>query len=97
MEIFEAEGLMFSPIQRNLDLLNDPQVLTNNYMVEYDHPVMGRLKIPGYPIHFSGSSPGAYHPPPEVGEHTDLIMRQLSYSKEEIEELKKEGVIRQKK
>ena len=94
MEIFQANGLMFSSVQRNIELFDDPQALLNNYFVDYDHPLIGKLKIPGYPIHFSGSSQGRYSPAPDLGEHTDEIMRQMRYSDKEIEDLKKEEVIR---
>ncbi len=94
LELFQDNGLMFSPVQRNIDVFDDPQALINDYLVDYDHPVMGKLKIPGYPIHFSGNSPGVYNPAPDIGEHTDQVMRQMNYSEEEIEALKKEGIIR---
>jgi crotonobetainyl-CoA:carnitine CoA-transferase CaiB-like acyl-CoA transferase len=31
---------------------------------------------------------------PTLGEHTDLVMQQMGYTDQEIEDLKKEGVIK---
>jgi crotonobetainyl-CoA:carnitine CoA-transferase CaiB-like acyl-CoA transferase len=87
-------GLMFGPIQRTHDVLTDPQALVNNYVVDFEHPLLGRIKIPGYPAHFSASCAKTRSLGPTLGEHTDLVMRQLGYSDQEVEELKKQGIIK---
>lgn len=94
IEIFTAAGLMFSPVQEMKNVLTDPQALANNYIVEFDHPSFGRMKMPGYPIDFSTFSAGIHHRAPEIGEHSEEILGELGYSREEIDLFKKENIIR---
>ena len=75
-------------------MFEDPQALINNYLVDFEHPTYGRLKIPGYLVHFSAARAGTQTKAPALGEHTDLIMRRIGYSVEEIHTLKAEVVIR---
>ncbi|MEW6185640.1 MAG: CoA transferase [Thermodesulfobacteriota bacterium] len=94
MEIFIEKGLMFCPVQRVPEILEDPQALDNGYMVDYDDPGFGRLRIAGYPVHFSGHSAGTRSLAPGLGQHTREVLSELGYSEEEMEEFKKEGVVR---
>ena len=94
LKILEAKGLMFCPAQRSPEVFKDPQALINNYVEDFEHPTYGRLKIPGYPVHFSAARAGTQTKAPALGEHTDVIMRRIGYSEGEIQNLKAEGVIR---
>jgi crotonobetainyl-CoA:carnitine CoA-transferase CaiB-like acyl-CoA transferase len=94
LEILEAKGLMFCPVQDLREVFKDPQALINKYVVNFEHPTYGTLKIPGYPVHFSAARAGTQTKAPALGEHTDLIMRRIGYSEGEIHTLKAEGVIR---
>jgi crotonobetainyl-CoA:carnitine CoA-transferase CaiB-like acyl-CoA transferase len=93
MEIFMPEGLMFGPIQTLPEIPLDPQALVNGYMVPFEHPRLGAITIPGFPIHFSENSAGARRAAPELGEHTAEVLGELGYSAEEIRGLKEEGAI----
>jgi len=52
------------------------------------------VTIPGYPVHFSANRAGTRSFAPTLGEHTDLVMHQIGYTDQKIQELKKEGVIK---
>ncbi|HDI59229.1 MAG TPA: CoA transferase [Desulfobacteraceae bacterium] len=95
MRVFRQHGLMFSPVQRLEEVLNDPQALANGYVVECDHPAHGPIKIPGYPIQFHGHAAGTRRPAPGIGEHTDAILAELGYTADEIARLTADGVARQ--
>jgi len=94
MEIFEQHGLMFTPIQTVKEVLSDPQALVNDYVVEFDHPELGKVKIPGYPAGFSECAAGTRSHAPGIGEHTLAILKEAGYSDEDIEALKEGGVVR---
>jgi formyl-CoA transferase len=94
MELFTACGLMFSPVHRIPDVLNDPQALMNGYVVDFDHPDYGEIQIPGYPSHFSGHRAGTHSRAPSLGEHTRDVLCKAGYSEEDIEMLKSSGVVR---
>ncbi len=94
MEILLKEKLMVSPVQDFNEIRHDPQALVNDYMVDFKDRLFGETKVPGYPVHFSANRAGTRSFAPTLGEHTDLVMRQMGYTDQEIQELKKEGVIK---
>jgi len=93
MEIFQEKGLMFSPVLHISEVENDPQARINDYVVPFDHPVMGKINIPGYPIHFSENSAGTCRPAPGIGEHTEEVLKDMGYSAEDIERMKEDKII----
>lgn len=90
---FRSKELMFAPIQRVMDVEKDPQALLNGYIIPSDYPGLGKINIPGYPVHFSQSRAGIQSCAPQKGEHTDEILRDLGYEVDVIANLKKEGII----
>jgi len=92
--IFTEAGLMFSPVQEISDVPEDPQAIANDYVVDFDHPDLGRMKVPGYPIDFSTFSAGIRSAAPKLGEHTDHVLREMDFSDDEIRELKEGGTVR---
>ena len=92
--ILRGKGLMFGPVQRVEDVLTDPQALSNGYVVDFEHPSLGKVKIPGYPVQFSASQAGTRTSAPALGEHTDSVMKGIGYSDQEIAEFRKAGMIR---
>ena len=94
MQLLPTHGLMFCPVQTPSEVLQDQQALENNYIVDFDHPSHGPMKIPGYPIHFSKTPAGTKSAAPEMGQHTDEILTEAGYTMSDIEEFRKQSVIR---
>ena len=94
MDIFYRHGLMFCAVKTIQEVETDPQALANDYVVPFDHPIHGRLNIPGYPAHFSECSAGPRSHAPAIGEHTDQVLYDMGFSDEEIAKLRKEGVVK---
>jgi CoA:oxalate CoA-transferase len=90
----EAGDVVCTPVQTVSDLINDPQVWANEYLIEYDHSVLGSMKFMGLPIQFS-KTPGAARPEaPEFGQHTEEVLIEVGgYSWEEIVALKEKEAI----
>jgi len=95
MKILDAEvGLACSPVLDVSELANDPQVLENKYIVDFDHPVLGKIKLPGLPVNLSKTPAIVRSKAPELGEHTeDVLIEVCGYSWDEIAKLKDQEVI----
>jgi len=93
LDIFLARGLMFCSIQHAGAVKNDPQARANGYVVDFDDPSLGKIQIPGYPIHFSECTAGTRTLAPKLGEHTTSVLRENGYTESEIEELTTAGAI----
>jgi crotonobetainyl-CoA:carnitine CoA-transferase CaiB-like acyl-CoA transferase len=62
--------------------------------VDFEHPKLGKIKIPGYPVHFSKSCAGTRSGAPGLGEHTEPVLTDIGgYSPDEIAALRAEGII----
>jgi len=58
-----------------------------------EHPKTGKAKFVRGPVRYEGLSVEKSGPPPLPGEHTDIILAELGYSRADIEKLSKTGVI----
>ena len=83
-----------SPIQNIAKLVNDPHLKERNFFVEVEHPVMGRITLPGAPYKFSETPLAKPAPSPGLGEHNEYILtRYLGKHEQEIKLLYGEGVL----
>lgn len=81
-------------VQNYAEVAFDPQVIENDYILDFEHPTAGNVKYVGLPVQLSKTPGRIRRPAPELGQHTEEILQQLgSYSWEEITELKEKGII----
>ena len=94
LDTFAKYDFPVAPVNRLSELADDPQIVENNYIVDFDHPRLGKIKIPGYPIHFSKTYARTRSGAPELGEHTEAVLTEIGgYSQKEIARLRDEGAI----
>ena len=84
---------IYGPVQRLMELWDDPQVRANDYIVEVDHPALGRVKVANHPIHYDKTPSSIRSLAPEVGQHTEEVLIEHGYSWEDIAALQDAGVI----
>ena len=90
----EAGDLIWERVQRTLDLPNDPQVTANNYVINFDHPVIGPSKWAQTPVGYSKTPLSTRKMAPAHGEDTeDILLNVLGYDWDEIVSLKNDGAI----
>jgi crotonobetainyl-CoA:carnitine CoA-transferase CaiB-like acyl-CoA transferase len=90
----KAKGMACAEVFELTEVVHQPQVLENEYVVDYEHPVVGPVKLIGYPVRFSKTPAKIASKAPEFGEHTEEVLLTVGgYSWEEIESLRNEGII----
>ena len=93
MELLTAADCICAPVASYEDLVNDPQVRANDYIIEVDHPTRGRMPVVGAPWHFSETPVKVAAAAPELGQHTEEILQELGYSWEQIGVLREQDVL----
>ncbi len=84
-----------APVNDLAGAFAEPPVAEREMIVEYDHPQVGRVRMPGNPIKFEGAGKTISNPAPLLGEHTDAVLRDLlSLPAARIAELRQLGVIK---
>lgn len=77
LALLEEAGIPCAPINTIDRTLNDPQIKSRNMIVEVEHPIAGKLKVPGIPVKMS-ETPGEIHSPsPLLGQHGHEIMKEI--------------------
>jgi crotonobetainyl-CoA:carnitine CoA-transferase CaiB-like acyl-CoA transferase len=94
VKILKEAECIFTPVQTPIEVSNDPQALANNYFIGFQHPEWGAIKMVGFPWNFSETPAQWQCNAPEFGQHTEEILLEIGYSKENIAKLKEEDVIR---
>jgi crotonobetainyl-CoA:carnitine CoA-transferase CaiB-like acyl-CoA transferase len=95
MQILKQGGdFIYTIVNTINELPDDPQMIVNNYVVDYEHPSWGPTKVVGVPVRFSKTPGDPRGVAPEFGEHTEnILIDLLGYSWEDIGRLKEQEVI----
>jgi crotonobetainyl-CoA:carnitine CoA-transferase CaiB-like acyl-CoA transferase len=89
-----AATVSCGPINDIGEVVEDPQVLAREMVVEMRHPVLGEVKTIGSPYKLSETPPTYRRAPPLMGEHTDeVLVEALGLTPDELADLKTSGVI----
>jgi CoA:oxalate CoA-transferase len=86
-------GLPVGPVQDYGQVVEDPQVVANEYVVEFDHPRAGPVRMVGPGVQLEGSPGSIRKPAPEFGEHTEEVLLEHGFTWEEIGALREAGAI----
>ncbi|MGD0804946.1 MAG: CoA transferase [Candidatus Bathyarchaeia archaeon] len=85
------------PVSRVLGLdevISDPQVRAREMIVRLEDPVVGEVRIPGFPVKFSETPTNVERTAPTLGEHNqEVLTTLLGLSPEKVKSLKEEGVL----
>ncbi|MDJ0919540.1 MAG: CaiB/BaiF CoA-transferase family protein [Henriciella sp.] len=93
MAKLETTGLPFAPIQRPEDLAEDPHLVESGGLLDMTIPDGGEISLPAMPISIDGARPGLSINPPEIGAHSEEVLRSLGLDDSEIDRLIERGLV----
>ncbi|RLA43689.1 MAG: CoA transferase [Gammaproteobacteria bacterium] len=89
----EKAGVPCAKVNALDEVLEDPRVKHAGAIIEYDHPVAGRLRQTRPPVIFGDEPCSVRSPAPALGEHTDEILAGIGYSDDKIVSLRDKKVV----
>jgi len=77
LSILEAVGVPCGPINSIDQVLDDPQVLAREMVIQVPHPSAGSIRMVASPLKIPTAPVVVRFPPPMLGEHTEQILHDL--------------------
>ena len=87
----EKAGVPFAPINKPIDLIDDPHLLAGGGLVDVTLNNGDTIKLPGLPIEFNGEKPALAKDLPKPGQGGREHLLALGFSEEELERLQSAG------
>jgi crotonobetainyl-CoA:carnitine CoA-transferase CaiB-like acyl-CoA transferase len=91
--LLNASECIWGPLQTPLEVVQDPQVVANRYILDVEHPEHGTVRVAASPVQFNGEPPAARNHAPEAGADTETVLLELGCTWEDIAAWKEQGVI----
>ena len=92
IERFERERVAFAMVLSAAEMVDDPHAIAIGMFEEFDHPVVGRARLPRHPTQFHATPASLGFGAPALGQHTDDVLEELGLGAQ-IERLRAAGVV----
>jgi crotonobetainyl-CoA:carnitine CoA-transferase CaiB-like acyl-CoA transferase len=92
LERLDAEGVACAPVLTRTELIEHPQVVANQVVLQSQHPVAGPVRQARHAAQFGGTPAAIRMPAPGLGENTDEILAELGLDEADIADLRATGI-----
>lgn len=92
IERFERERVAFAMVLSAAEMVDDPHAIAIGMFEEFDHPVVGRARLPRHPTQFHATPASLGFGAPALGQHTDEVLGELGLGAQ-IERLRAAGIV----
>ncbi|MFC2021869.1 CaiB/BaiF CoA transferase family protein [Chloroflexota bacterium] len=94
LQVFRDADIIAAPVNSVSDLMDDPQVIANEYITDWEHPSFGKIKFIGAPFRLSRTPPDLRYDASELGQHTEEVLTEIcGYSWEEVGSFRERGLL----
>ncbi|NEE02123.1 CoA transferase [Phytoactinopolyspora halotolerans] len=73
LEMLERAGIASGKVRSIDEVYEWEQTRSQGLLVDVEHPVLGRMQLPGPPLRFDDAQPRAHVAPPLLGEHNESV------------------------
>jgi crotonobetainyl-CoA:carnitine CoA-transferase CaiB-like acyl-CoA transferase len=91
--ILSQTDICAAPVYSMEEALQDPHNVARQMVIEVPHPKLGKVRQPGIGTKLSDTPGEVRTTAPVAGQHTDDVLHALSYTAEQIADLRTRGVI----
>ena len=91
LELLEDGGVPAGPVASIGEMLELPQTLARDMVVEVEHSRLGSVRTLGFPVKFSETPASIDRGAPVLGEHTRDVLVELGYTDDEVAALIRSG------
>jgi crotonobetainyl-CoA:carnitine CoA-transferase CaiB-like acyl-CoA transferase len=93
LQTLDKHGVPAGPVRYTEELLEDPQVLENDFVTSVEHPMLGPIRMAAPMIQMTETPLSAQGSSPTLGQHTDEVLRELGYEDVRIAALHESAVL----
>ena len=93
LPLLEARDILCAPIADYDEVTSTDQFAASGVAVEIDHPVAGRVRLPGFAIGDLDAQSRQRRPPPVLGQHSVEVLGEYGVPRDAIDRLVADGAV----
>ena len=91
--LFFESGLSYEVVQHFRELFDDEQAWANHYLRKITYPSGNEAVISTSPVTLKSMGMPEFNNAPRIGEHTVEVLKEMGYTKEQIQTMRDSGVV----